>query len=262
MQHSWEAGDDGKTVWKHVTGLMKGHNKLDKSRSFVYWYPGKDEIAKAKIMSFEVAGDPEAWRKVGFVVDESGFCHVGDILFHIQGQTDWPYGIQRIHVGGIPVPEPRDFLIGGVKARFESQLGQADRPPAGPNGADQLLHVNWAASNLSASLEDLHAAVGIKPSSCFEPIGATYADLFNIDAIEMLGSDSGAFKPFKGRDVVELYFEVPDMNKTIGALPAGFILSDGDAGHPYEGRRMVALDSKKLGLTVNVYFKERPTPWK
>jgi len=121
-----------------------------------------------EITGIEVGDDPDAWRAVGFAVDEAGTCRIGSIPLHLVG-TDRGRGILGWTLRGLTGPPPADGTIDGLPTSTDgtdTATGDGrDAVPAPvehPIGATRIDHVVVLAPDLGRLVSAL-ATVGLEP---------------------------------------------------------------------------------------------------
>jgi len=195
-----------------------------------------------------VGDDPDAWRRAGFTVDESGACWVGTVRLRLAGTEDG----RRI----------RTWSLHGVPTALRDVDGlptvAAANPPAAPpsavahpNGTRSIDHVVVASPDVDRTVQAL-AALGLTPRrerttdsygapmrQLFFRLGEVVLELVGLE--EPTGDDPAAF--------FGLALTVDDLDAAAGLLGDG-LGSIKDAVQ--DGRRIATLRHRDLGMSVAV----------
>lgn len=108
-----------------------------------------------------VGDDPQAWRSIGFAVDDAGVCPVGTTRIRLAGATDARgRGIIGWALTGVRVP---DDGLDGLPTTVAPASGESDAaavagPSRHPNGAVQIDHVVAFTADLDRTTAAIEAA--------------------------------------------------------------------------------------------------------
>ena len=107
-----------------------------------------------ELAALTVAAEPDAWRELGFAVDEDGTCRIGEVRVHLTGEgrhiRTWTLRGLQSSVADV------DGLITSVT---DDGLAQ---PASHPNGTVEIDHLVVSTPALDRTVEAL-AAIGLEP---------------------------------------------------------------------------------------------------
>ena len=108
-----------------------------------------------------VGDDPQAWRSIGFAVDDAGVCPVGTTRIRLAGATgERGRGIIGWALAGVQVPDGGLDGLPTTAAPPSDESGAAAMasPPPHPNGVVQIDHVVAITADLDRTTAAIEAA--------------------------------------------------------------------------------------------------------
>jgi len=196
-----------------------------------------------RLLSLTLGDEPDAWRRAGFTVDDSGRFLLGTTVVELTGAGG---GVTGWSIEGVDGP------LDGLPAA-PSPAGSTGVPDGHPNGIDRIDHVVVRTGDCDRTIAAFEAAGldvrgGRSTTSYGAPMRQTFFWAGDV-IVELVGPDAGEPTTDEATSFFGLALVSEDLDATAAQL--GDLL-----GSPKEavqaGRRIAGLRGKDAGISVPV----------